>query len=160
MHTCVHTRRKRVRERFVPRTHVYALCVCMRAQIFTQTIVEVYYQHMRSSLKYHKDPSFCCGDICKTILTLKNHQFSMYFAFCHSFAPPKSWIISEKLCFFWKLGSKMSQWTKRYLAQVIGCFLAPVIISNFFAAIPKHPVVKGNFKEFGYLWFVSCMYYL
>ena len=31
--------------------------------------------HLRLSLKYHKDLSFCCGVICKTLLTFKNHQF-------------------------------------------------------------------------------------
>ena len=45
---------------------------------------------MNKSIKFHKDRSFRSGDICKTILTFKNHQFSMYFAYIDSFAPPKS----------------------------------------------------------------------
>ena len=54
---------------------------------------------MNISIRFHKDRSFCWGDICKTILTFRNYQFSMYFAYFHSFAPPKSskmfnyWII-------------------------------------------------------------------
>ena len=50
----------------------------------------ILYYLMNISLKFHKDLSFRCGDICKTILTVKNHQFSMYFAYFHIFAPPKS----------------------------------------------------------------------
>ena len=42
--------------------------------------------HMRGV----KDPSFHCDDIRKTMLTFKNHQFSLYFAYFHSFAQPKS----------------------------------------------------------------------
>ena len=42
------------------------------------------------NFKFHKDPSFSCGDICKTILTFKNHQFSMYFPYFHCYAPQKS----------------------------------------------------------------------
>ena len=45
--------------------------------------------HKSLNLKLHKDPRFCCRDICKTILTFKNHEFSMYFAYFHIFAPPK-----------------------------------------------------------------------
>ena len=51
-------------------------------------------------------------DICKTILTLKNHQFSMYFAYFHSYAPRKPWKMYNYetiLDFFWKLDIKMSQ---------------------------------------------------
>ena len=45
---------------------------------------------MNISLKFHKDPSFRCGDICKTVLTFKSHQFSMYFPYFHSYTPQKS----------------------------------------------------------------------
>ena len=45
---------------------------------------------MSLGLKFHKDPSFCFRDIHKTILTFKDHQFSMYFAYFHTFAPPMS----------------------------------------------------------------------
>ena len=38
----------------------------------------ILYYLLNISLKFHKDPSFRCGDICKTILSFKNHQFSMY----------------------------------------------------------------------------------
>ena len=64
---------------------------------------------MNLRLKFHKDLSFRCGDISKTIQTFKNHQFSMYFAYFHRFAPPKSskmdnyWMVME---FF---GNKISK---------------------------------------------------
>ena len=53
---------------------------------------------MSSSLRFHKDMSFRCGDIRKTILTFKSHQFSIYFAYFHNFSPPKSssWKITQE----------------------------------------------------------------
>ena len=57
----------------------------------------VIYHH----IKFHEDPSFCCGDICKTILVFFNHWFSMYFWYFGNYAPPKPskmddyWMIVE-----------------------------------------------------------------
>ena len=91
--------RTRVWSRQNTRVHIYASWVCVCAQIFTKNYLMILYYLMKISLKFHKDLNFCCGDICKTILTFKNHQFSMYFAYFHIFAPPKSsqmdnyWII-------------------------------------------------------------------
>ena len=45
---------------------------------------------MNINLKFYKDQSHFCGDICKTILSFKNHQFSIYFAYFASFVLPKS----------------------------------------------------------------------
>ena len=45
---------------------------------------------MNSNFKFHKNPSSRCGEILKTILAFKNHQFSLYFAYFHRYAPPKS----------------------------------------------------------------------
>ena len=90
--------------------HTYATCARICTWIFTKNHLMVLYYLMNTSLKFHKDMSFRCGDICQTILTFKNHRFSMYFAYFHSFAPPKStqmdnyWII---MIFFWKLDIKM-----------------------------------------------------
>ena len=71
-------------------TYVYVSCAHSCARIFMKNHLMILYYLMNISLKFHKDLSFHCGDICKTILTFKNHQFSMYFAYFHSFAPPKS----------------------------------------------------------------------
>ena len=49
------------------------------ARIFTKNFMIFLYYLMNLSLKFHKDPSFRCRDICKTILTFENHQISMYF---------------------------------------------------------------------------------
>ena len=73
------------------RAHVYTSCARVCAQIFTKIFLIILYYLMNVSLKFHKDRSFRCGDICKTILTFKNHQFSMYFAYFHSYAPRKPW---------------------------------------------------------------------
>ena len=45
--------------------HIYASCARLCARIFTKT----FYYLMNLSFKFHKDRSFRCRDICKTILT-------------------------------------------------------------------------------------------
>ena len=93
---CVHAHtrsvnlRARVLSRRNERAHVYASCARMCARIFMKNHLMILYYLMTISLKFHKDLSFRCRDICKTILTFKNHQFSMYFAYFHIFAPPMS----------------------------------------------------------------------
>ena len=93
---CTHVRtrgknmRTRVSSRQNARAQVNASCTCMCARIFTKIYLMILYNRIKISLKFHKDLSFCCGDICKTILTFKNHQFLLYFAYFHIFAPPKS----------------------------------------------------------------------
>ena len=72
---CTHTRtrgvnvRARVSSRQNARGHVYASCACVCARIFTKIFVVVLYYLMNLSFKFHKDRSFRCRDICKTILT-------------------------------------------------------------------------------------------
>ena len=80
--------RARVSSRLNARIHVYASCARVCAWIFTKKNLVVLYYLMNLSFKFHKDRSFRCGDICKTILTFKNDQFSMYFAFFHKYPPP------------------------------------------------------------------------
>ena len=91
---CTHARgvdvRARVLSRRNARAHVYASCARICAGIFTKKYLMILYYLIKISLKFHKDLSFRCGDICKTILTFKNHQFSMYFAYFHIFAPSNS----------------------------------------------------------------------
>ena len=80
---CTHVRtrgknmRARVSSRQNARTHINASCVCVCAQIFTKNLLIILYYLMNISLKFRKARCFCCGDIYKTILTFKNHQFSM-----------------------------------------------------------------------------------
>ena len=71
------------------RPHVYAACAHVCARFFTQNHLIILYYLMNISLEFHEDQSFHCGDICKTILTFKTHQCSMYFAYFHKFSPPK-----------------------------------------------------------------------
>ena len=91
--TNARTRGKNVRARVLPRrnvrAHVYASCARVCARISTKNLVIILYYLIDISLKFHKDRSFRCGDICKTILTFKNHQFSMYFSYFHRNAPQK-----------------------------------------------------------------------
>ena len=80
----------RVSSRQNAHAQVYVSCPRVCARIFTKIYLMILYNRIKISLKFHKDLSFCCGDICKTILTFKNHQFLLYFAYFHIFAPPKS----------------------------------------------------------------------
>ena len=70
------TRGVNVRARVLPRqngcTHVFASCTRVCARIFTKNFMIFLYYLMNLSLKFHKDPSFRCGDICKTIMTLSS----------------------------------------------------------------------------------------
>ena len=60
--------RTRVSSRQIARAHVYASCGRMYARIFTKNHLMILYYLMNKSLKFHKDRSFRCGDIRKTIL--------------------------------------------------------------------------------------------
>ena len=71
------------------RAQVHATCAHMCERIFTNFFLIILYYLINISLKFNKDRSFLGRDIYKTILTFKNHQFSMYFAYFHSYAPPK-----------------------------------------------------------------------
>ena len=78
---CTHARtrdvtvRARVLSRWNARAHTYALCTRICARIFMKNHLMILYYLMTISLKFHKDLSFRCRDICKTILTFTNHQF-------------------------------------------------------------------------------------
>ena len=93
---CTHARtqglnmRARVLSRRNARAHIQALCARMCTRLFTKNQLMILNYLMDIILKFNKDLSFPCRDICKIILTFKNHQFSMYFAYFHIFAPPKS----------------------------------------------------------------------
>ena len=93
---CKHARtrgvnvRTRISSRQNACAHIYASCVCVCAQIFTKNLLIILYYLMNISVKFHKDLSFRCRDICKILLTFKNHQFSMYFPYSHNNVPQKS----------------------------------------------------------------------
>ena len=72
------------------RAHFYTSWARVCARIFMKNFLIILYYVMNVSLKFYKDPSFRCGDIFKTVLTFKSHQFSMYFPYFHSYTPQKS----------------------------------------------------------------------
>ena len=65
-----YTKRKRAGPHYNVCTHIYALCTHAFTQNFTKIVLIVHYYDMTLSLKFHKDPSFCCGGICKISLNL------------------------------------------------------------------------------------------
>ena len=72
-----------------PCAHTYVLGV--NARIWAGTdLHQNFCGNVFGSLKLHKDPSFRCGDICKTVLIFKSHQFSIYFPYSYSYTPQKS----------------------------------------------------------------------
>ena len=78
-HKCVRTSCKEARARFIAITRVYDSCARIYAQILMKFHTYAHKIVIDYHIKFHEDPSFCCGDICKTILVFFNHWFSMYF---------------------------------------------------------------------------------
>ena len=50
--------------------HIYALCAHVITWNFTKLVLVVHYYAMTLSLKFHKDRSFCCGDMRKIVLNM------------------------------------------------------------------------------------------
>ena len=100
---------------------------------------------MNRSLKFPKFWSFLCGDICKTILTIKNHQFLMYFAYFHSFLPPKATKMDNFLIFMEFFGNKISKCPnkKKKMSPVRANRLLSSLRNKlkFFPVISYHPVI-------------------
>ena len=112
--THAHTRGVNVRARILSRqngrAHVYASCAHVYAWIFTKNQVIILYYLMNNNLKFHKDRTFRCWDICKTILT-----FVLFLIFSCIFHIFKIWASKfhkyRKLQIgyleFWKPNNKM-----------------------------------------------------
>ena len=80
----------RVLSRRNARVQIFASCAPLCCRIFTKNQQIILYYLINIGLKFHKDPSFRCGEICKMVLTFKSHQFSMYFPYFHCYTPQKS----------------------------------------------------------------------
>ena len=74
MHICARTKQKRVHacQCAYPnvRKHIYASCAHVITWNFTKLVLVVHYYAMTLSLKFHKDLSFCCGDMRKIVLNM------------------------------------------------------------------------------------------
>ena len=81
--------RARVSSRQTARAHVYASCARVWARIFTKFFFVVHYYLMNLSFKFHRDRSFCCRDICKTILTFVSSLIFNVFCIISQFCPLK-----------------------------------------------------------------------
>ena len=101
VHKCVRTSCKRAGARFVAITLVYNSCARIYAPIWMKFDTYDHKIVIDHHIKFHEDPSFYCGDICKTILVFFNNWFSMYFLYFRNYAPPKplkidnNWMIVE-----------------------------------------------------------------
>ena len=72
VHAHARMRHKTEYTHFIARARTYALCGGVHEPIISKIFVGVHYYHINLILKFYKDPSVHCGDICKTILTIKN----------------------------------------------------------------------------------------
>ena len=74
MHKCACIKQKRARARQSAwqnvYTHIYAPYAHVFTQNFTKIVLIVHYYVMTLSLKFHKDPSFCWGDMRKIMLNM------------------------------------------------------------------------------------------
>ena len=99
--TNAHTRGLNVRARVLSqrneRVHVYASCGHVCGRIFTKNLLILLYFPININLKFHKNRSFRCGDICKTIMNKKISSIFNVFWIFTQFCSPKSlqrWIIT------------------------------------------------------------------
>ena len=85
VHKCACTSCKRARARYIANAHVFNSCARIYGRIFMKFETLFYKIDIDHHIKFHKDLSFRCGDICKTISTFWILSFSMYFPHFHSF---------------------------------------------------------------------------
>ena len=69
VHKCARTSCKRARARFTASVRVYDSCAHICAQISMKFETHAHKIVFEYHIKFHKDLSFRCRDICKTILT-------------------------------------------------------------------------------------------
>ena len=114
---CIRTRTRgvnvcaRVLARRNARAHVYASCARMCARIFTKNMLMIIYYLMNRSLKFHKDRSFCCGDICKTILTFVWSLIFYVFSIFSKFELQSSFKLGNYKLGIWSFGNLIPKWS-------------------------------------------------
>ena len=114
---CAHARtrgkimRAHVSSRQNARDYIYASCVCVCARIFTKNLLIILYYLMNISLKFHKDWSFRCWDICKTILTFVLFLIFYVFSIFSKFQHQNSINIENYKLVIWSFGNLISKWS-------------------------------------------------
>ena len=111
--THAHTRGVNVRARILSRqnvrAHVYASCAHVYAWIFTKNQVIIRYYLMNNNLKFHKDRTFRCWDICKTILTFVLFLIFYVFSIFSKFEHQNSINIENYKLVIWSFGNLISK---------------------------------------------------
>ena len=83
-------------------THAFRLVkrhARMCAQIFMKNLVNISYYLMNISMKFHKDLSFCCGDILQNGTDFQESINSQCIFYIFTVTPLKSlqrWVITER----------------------------------------------------------------
>ena len=131
---CIHmlTRRVNVRAHILSRqnarAHVYASCVGMCARIFTKNhLINLYYL-MNKSLKFHKDRSFRCWDICKTILTFVLFLIFYVFSIFSKFEHQNYINIENYKLVIWSFGNLISKCSG--IAKILPPILVRTVLFN------------------------------
>ena len=82
MHICPRTKQKRAHACQCAyqnvRKHIYASCAHVITWNFTKLVLVVHYYNMTLSLKFHKDLSFCCGDMHKITLNMHARGINVF----------------------------------------------------------------------------------
>ena len=78
VHKCSHTSCKPEHARFIASARVYDLYTRICARIFMKFETKAHKIVIDHQMKFHEDLSFCCGDVCKTILVFFNLIFDQF----------------------------------------------------------------------------------
>ena len=101
------------------RARVYSSYVHIYARIVMKFETKAHKIVIDYQIKFHKDRSFRCRDICKTILVFFNYWFSMYFWNFGNYAPPKP----SKIDDYWIILNGPISVKRKHQSQLIFCIL-------------------------------------
>ena len=131
---CTHVRTRgvnmctRVLSRKNARAHVYASWGLVYARIFTKNHLIILYYLMNKSLKFHKDWSFRCWDICKTILTFVLFLIFYVFSIFSKFEHQNSINIENYKLVIWSFGNLISKCSG--IAKILPPILVRTVVFN------------------------------
>ena len=102
--------------------------VRMCARIFIKNYLIIFYYLMNKSLKFHKDRSFRCWDICKTILTFVLFLIFYVFSAFSKFEHQNSKNIENYKLVIWSFGNLISKCSG--IAKILPPILVRTVVFN------------------------------
>ena len=131
---CIHTPtrcidvRARILSRWNARAHVYSSCRHMCVRIFMKNLLLILYYLVNKSLEFHKDRSFRCWDICKTILTFVLFLIFYVFSIFSKFEHQNSINIENYKLVIWSFGNLISKCSG--IAKILPPILVRTVLFN------------------------------